>query len=112
MTSLTVRFVCVLLALAAARSADAASPALASGTLQLETAANSGATATVSMAGGTIVVTSSEVISLGSVAGWTGDGTTTVSGPADIMTAGFALGFASLTFGSDFATPGAHAALP
>ena len=109
MTSLVVRLVCVLVVVlfGAARSADAASLVLSSGSLQLETASGSGATATVSLVGGNIVITASEVIALGSLPSWTGSGTTTVTGPASVMTAGFlALAFDSITFASDFATPG------
>ncbi|HEX4456560.1 MAG TPA: hypothetical protein VIA18_01240, partial [Polyangia bacterium] len=102
------RFVCAFVLVAAAGSADAASLTLSSGTLQLESVVGSGATATVSMAGGDIVVSASEAIELdGSLTGWSGDGTTSVSGPASVMTAGFfVFGFASLTFAGDFTAPG------
>ena len=107
MPSPILRLVCALLVVTAARSAGAASLNLASGTLQLEAVVGSGATASLSMAGGTITITASEPIALGSLAGWSGDGTMTVSGPASVMTGGFfVLGFASLGFASDFATPG------
>ncbi len=107
MPSFAARLVCGLVLVAAARPAAAASLVLTSGQLQLETFSGSTATANISESSGTITITSSETIGLGNLPSWTGDGTTTVSGPASVMTAGFLeLFFVDVNFTSDFAATG------
>jgi hypothetical protein len=106
--SLAVRIIGVLALVAAARSANAAaSLVLTSGSLELQAPPTDDASATVSEASGTIVISATEPISLSAnMTDWSGDGTTMVSGPEADLTANFFAALDDVTFASDFTVPG------